>query len=132
MKKTRNPILRQMEAEVHSDPKAQEHHAGKLIGGRRRGGSGANAFAKGDAISESFLLEAKQTTKGSYSLNTDTLTKISREAIGENRTQLMHIHFQGPVDPIMPRSWVVIAEKDFKRLLERAGSNMDDTIEHGG
>jgi hypothetical protein len=75
----------------------QERRIAEDIGGRVQPGSGAPAFYKSDAVAGLDLrVEAKTTSKASYSLTTSVLDKIRNEALsGGQEDWAMQIEFQG-------------------------------------
>ena len=62
--------------------KAQEKKVAKAVGGKRTPNSGATKWAKGDILSENFLIECKTKTKDSSSitLKEDWFLKNAEEA----------------------------------------------------
>lgn len=75
----------------------QERRIADDIGGRVQPGSGAPAFYKSDAVAGLDLrVEAKTTSKQSYSLTTSVIDKIRAEALsGGQEDWAMQIEFQG-------------------------------------
>lgn len=75
----------------------QERRIAEDIGGRVQPGSGAPAFYKSDAVAGLDLrVEAKTTSKESYTLTTAVIDKIRNEALsGGQEDWAMQIEFQG-------------------------------------
>lgn len=65
----------------------QEKKIAKAVGGKQQSNSGATQFAKGDIISDDFLIEAKTTTseKKSFSIKREWLEKNKEEAFAMNK-----------------------------------------------
>jgi hypothetical protein len=94
-----------------------EQKAAAVIGGKRHSGSGAKMGLKSDCSSDRYQLEAKQTQDHSITLSMAWLEKITKEAMGKSKCPMMHIRFLNPVLGV-DRDWVVIPDKEFKRLLD--------------
>lgn len=76
--------------------KKQESRIASDIGGKTLPGSGASDFYKGDVRKKGELLvEAKTTSKESYSLRLDTIDKVRAEAAQNGEDWAMQIEFQG-------------------------------------
>lgn len=95
----------------------------KRLGGQTQPGSGALAGAKGDVKVESsshqFLMENKSSSGDSFSLKSEWLYKINREAVAQARVPALSFQFtdsQGKSDPT--DRWVCIPEWLFQELLE--------------
>lgn len=75
----------------------QERSIAEDIGGRLQPGSGAPEFYKGDVRKAGDLrVEAKTTSKGSYSLKSSELEKIRNEALsGGDEDWAMQVEFHG-------------------------------------
>jgi hypothetical protein len=71
----------------------QEKRAAKDYKGKTTPGSGNQWHSKGDVRSADYLIECKTTSKASYSLRADTMSKIMDEALLENRTPIMEVEF---------------------------------------
>lgn len=102
--------------------KRQEKRAGKLVGGRRRSGSGSNPLAKGDFVSRDVLGECKQTGKKSFSVTRVMLAKLEREAIAEGKAPVLHLEFLGPSPAAakdLTLSWAMVPEWYFSELMQR-------------
>ena len=94
-----------------------EQKAARTINGRRHPGSGAKTGLKSDCSSDRYQLEAKQTKDHSITLSMAWLEKITKEAMGKSKCPMMHIRFLNPVLGV-DNDWVVIPDKEFKRLLD--------------
>lgn len=68
----------------HRRSRLQEARAAKDYNGKRTPGSGNQWFKKGDVISQDYLVECKTTTKASYSLKAEDLSKHWRQTLAEN------------------------------------------------
>jgi hypothetical protein len=77
--------------------KRQEASIAKDLGGRVTPASGAikNPRLKSDVTSKHFRVEAKLTSKGSYSLSLPILDKIEREALINNQIPVLATDIQG-------------------------------------
>jgi hypothetical protein len=111
--------------------RTQEDKAARLVassgGARRRPGSGASEFGKGDAVSFRELGECKQTKNKSISIKQAWLAKIEHEAREEGKTPFLHIEFMFPLRAAagLPtrdatRAWVMVPEWAFAELVEAA------------
>lgn len=99
---------------------AQESHVASAIGGDTVPGSGCGQKFKSDAFSERYQVEAKQTQNMSLSLTVEWLRKISREALRYGRVPMMHIRFLNGYRDLPDKDWVVIPEREFKRIYDLA------------
>ena len=84
----------------------------KTINGLPTAASGAFWSRKGDVRSEDYLVEAKTTQKGSFTLRKDVWEKIRKEALLDGRMPVMAVQIQD-------RNLVVIDEEDFLALTDR-------------
>jgi hypothetical protein len=85
---------------------AQEKRIAKDVGGRRVAGSGSMPGNKGDVKADGWLVEAKQTVKGRFSLTLQLWRKIECEAYKTGKTPAMVIEMAG-------RSLVVLGYNDW-------------------
>lgn len=94
----------------------QETRVAADLGGRRQPGSGSQWHSKGDVSTPTYLVECKQTDKGSYGLKLDTLRKIEREAAAAGKEPLFQVEFHGTgrID-----QYVVISYGTFLSLTEK-------------
>ena len=90
---------------------AQEKKIAKDVGGRRVAGSGSMPGNKGDVREANWLIEAKQTVKGRFSLTLQLWRKIECEAFRTGKTPAMVIEMAG-------RSLVVISYQDWLAMRE--------------
>jgi hypothetical protein len=97
----------------------QETAAAADYGGRKKGGSGASPYSKGDvAIKHAdLLMECKTTDHASYRLEFSTLAKITKEALGEGKDPAIEIEIMGGQDPVCERRWVAVPSSVFKKLI---------------
>lgn len=81
----------------------------------RRKGSGSKWYAKGDAISSMFLVEAKDkaTPSETRTISKKTFNKLKEEAIYENRIPLYVVGFGDGKD------FYIMEERDFADIIER-------------
>ena len=74
---------------------AQEKAVARDIGGRRVSGSGSQQFNKGDVQADKWLIEAKQTVTGRFTLSLALWNKIRSEAIRKSKEPAMVIEMEG-------------------------------------
>ncbi len=91
----------------------QEKRLAKTVGGSQPAASGAFWTRKGDVRNEDLLIEAKQTSKKSFSIKGEVWDKIEREALLDGRVPVLAIELQG-------RNLVVLDEQDFLAYRRRA------------
>lgn len=72
----------------------KEKDDAKLVGGKRVKGSGNRWYNPGDVRSPKYLIEAKQTEKGSYSLSKKKMDKLYEEALFTFKIPLFSIRIQ--------------------------------------
>lgn len=84
----------------------QESRLANLLGGERNAGSGNGWSRKGDVRSPKFLVEAKITSKKSFSIKVDVLRQLEHNAAIENRTPVLAIEMGG-------HRYVLVREDDF-------------------
>lgn len=93
----------------------QEDRVAKAMNGRRQSNSGATPFAKGDVLTENWLLECKTKTK-----ETKTVT-IRKEDLDKNKREasLMRKAYNGlAFDFGDGVDYYIISEADMQRLVE--------------
>jgi hypothetical protein len=73
----------------------QEKAIAKDIGGRRVAGSGSQQWNKGDVKHKTWLVEAKQTVTGRFTISNGLWRKIEREAIRSGREPVIIIEMAG-------------------------------------
>jgi hypothetical protein len=96
--------------------KAQENRTAKRYGGSRNAMSGAGWMRKGDVRTDRFMFENKLRMRDSkspksYTLKSDDLVKLSREAAMDGRIPVMQLDLDG-------RQYVILREDDFHELIE--------------
>jgi hypothetical protein len=74
---------------------AAEKRVAKLTGSRRTPASGAKWHAKADLKNATHLTEVKATATKSYTLKLQTLLKIEREALAQDRVPSLVVEFTG-------------------------------------
>lgn len=94
--------------------KQQEKKIAKAVGGKRQANSGATVFAKGDVITDQFLIEAKTKTKDckSFTVKEDWLLKNEEEAFAMNRDSALCFDF----GPSANKRYYIISERQFQLL----------------
>lgn len=103
--------------ETNRDRSARhEKRTAKELGGITIAGSGAFLGKKGDIAAGDFLIEKKQTNKGSISITRDHLSKITREAHAVSRKPAMNYEFETIVAGT-ENNWVLIPLSVFKELM---------------
>lgn len=98
--------------------KKHEKEFAKSFGGKRQKLSGASLEHKGDAKSDIFLGEAKQTANKSISLKQNWLEKIDKEAMEADRMALMSIKFLN-MPAKAPSEWILMPKYVFEMLMEK-------------
>ena len=95
--------------------KKQENTVANAVGGKRTPNSGATVFAKGDVVTDNWLLEAKTKTKDSDSINIkkEWFTKNKEESIFMNKEYCGIVFNFGPNQP----NYYIIDELTFQELL---------------
>jgi len=97
-------------AEEHKRSRKQEDHLAEAYRGRRNVMSGAGWSAKADVRTHDFLIEAKTTRAGSFSLKLKDLMELRRQAIADDRVPLFIVDISG-------RSYVVLEDDDFREMV---------------
>ena len=100
--------------------KKQEDQIANALGGSRQKNSGATMFAKGDVLTEKFLLEAKTKTKASDSIkiNKEWFEKNTRETLLVGKPYSAIVFNFGPGE----ENHYIISEELFEELLEYLSS----------
>lgn len=95
----------------------QEKYIAELLGGKQQANSGATGFAKGDVITDNWLIECKTTTKpkSSFSIKKEWIDKNYIERV-EMLKSYSAIAFQYEPDGT---NYFVVDEATFKKLIER-------------
>jgi hypothetical protein len=87
------------QAKANLKSRRQESRLAKLPGGRAQVNSGRTWFSKRDVRLGGFLVEARTTAKGSYTISRDEFLHVQRDALGTPPGQLpaMQVDFEGEV-----------------------------------
>jgi hypothetical protein len=101
-----------VKSEGQKQSQKHEKRIAKRIGGSRTAASGAYWQRKGDVRSDDLLIEHKYTGKKSFSVKSDVLKKIMREAILDGRIPVLGIHLDG-------EDYVILTEHDFIEMREK-------------
>ena len=101
-----------MKSEGQKQSLKHEKRLAKAIGGSRNAASGAFWSRKGDVRSDDLLIEYKWTGKKSFSLKSDVLKKIVREAILDGRVPVLGVHLDG-------ENYVILLEDDYLEMRDR-------------
>lgn len=98
---------------MRTESQRQERDLAHVYAGNAQPGSGAFWSRKGDVRTDDLLIEAKTTSKASYSLKAEIWEKIRREALLDGRTPVLALRMGG-------RDLVVLDQEDFLELLSAA------------
>ena len=101
-----------MRSEGQKKSRKHEIRLAKRIGGKRNAASGAYWSRKGDVRSDDLLVEHKYTGKKQFTVRSEVLKKIMREAILDGRTPVLGIHLDG-------EDYVILSENDFIEMREK-------------
>ena len=101
-----------MKSEGQKQSKIHEKRIAKKIGGSVTAASGAFWSRKGDARSDDLLVEHKWTGKKTFTIKSDVLKKITREAILDGRVPVLGIHLDG-------ENYVILLEDDYLELRDK-------------
>ena len=101
-----------MKTEGQKQSQKHEKRIAKKVGGSVNAASGAFWSRKGDVRSVDRLIEHKFTGKKSFSVKSDVLKKIVREAILDGRMPVLGIHLDG-------ENYVILLEDDFLEMREK-------------
>jgi len=101
-----------MRSEGQKQSKKHEDRLAKELGGQRVVASGAFWSRKGDVRMPDVLLEHKWTGKKSFTLKSEVLEKIVKEAILESRMPILGISLNN-------ENYVVLTENDYLELRQR-------------
>lgn len=101
-----------MKTEGQKQSQKHEKRLAKKVGGSVNAASGAFWSRKGDVRSVDLLIEHKFTGKKSFSVKSDVLKKIVREAILDGRMPVLGIHLDG-------ENYVILLEDDFLEMREK-------------
>ena len=106
--------------EIGRAGRASERRLSKTIGGRLTPASGAVDGAKGDIRFNDFLLEAKSTTRDSFSVDYRQLAKIKAESLSNDKAPGLTVSFvTGNGVPRQSGEWVLIPLSLFRELTEK-------------
>ena len=103
---------RRMKTEGQRQSQKHEKRLAKKIGGKTMAASGAFWSHKGDVRSSDLLIEHKFTGKKSFSVKSEVLKKITREAILDGRMPVLGVHLDG-------ENYVILLEDDFLEMRDR-------------
>lgn len=109
----------------------------QVLGGRTTRGSGCGAD-KGDVEvrgvggRSGYLLEAKGTKHASLSVKQVWLRKITREALAKGLMPALQMEIRGDRTADTPALWVAVPLAEFHRLLEAAGSSVEENDDCDG
>lgn len=98
-----------MKSEGQKNSLKHEKRLEKKLGGSRTAASGAFWSRKGDVRTQDLLIEHKWTGKKQFTVKSDVLKKIMREAILEGRTPVLGFHLDG-------ENYVILGEEDFLEI----------------
>ena len=83
----------------------------KDFGGSRNKGSGNYWANPSDISSKFFLIESKQTDKGSYSISLKTWNKLYSESLFKYKLPLLSLHIQD-------KELVILSKQDLLKILK--------------
>jgi len=101
-----------MRSEGQKQSKKHEDRLAKAIDGQRSFASGAFWSRKGDVRSKRVLLEHKWTGKKSFTLKSEVLEKIVKEAILDSRMPILGISLNN-------NNYVILTEDDYLEMKEK-------------
>lgn len=104
-----------MRTEGQKQSRKHEDRIAKLVDGQRTAASGAFWQRKGDIRNEDLLIEHKWTGKKSFTLSSDVLEKIVKEAILDYRVPVLGISLNS-------KNYVLLTEDDFIEMYEAANA----------
>lgn len=104
-----------MRTEGQKQSRKHEDRIAKLVDGQRTAASGAFWQRKGDIRNEDLLIEHKWTGKKSFTLSSDVLEKIVKEAILDYRVPVLGISLNS-------KNYVLMTEDDFIEMYEAANA----------
>lgn len=107
-------------AQSKSPSESQREHeveAARVVGGKRQPNSGRinGIGGKGDAKSDRFLVDAKQTDKASIRIPVEWIDKLCKDAWGLGKQPLFHLRWNN-MPSQFPSDWVLLPAKEFERL----------------
>ena len=101
-----------MKSEGQKQSLKHEKRLAKIVSGKRSAASGAFWSRKGDVRSDDLLIEHKWTGKKSFTIKSDVLKKITREAILDGRVPVLGIHLD-------VENYVILLEDDYLELRDK-------------
>ena len=106
--------------EIGRAGRSSESRLSKTLGGRLTPASGALEGAKGDIKLEDFILEAKSTTRDSFSVSYSQLAKIKAESLSSDKAPGLTVSFvTGNGAPRHSGEWVLIPLATFRELTSK-------------
>ena len=100
-----------MRSEGQKQSRKHEDRLAKRLGGSRTAASGAFWNRKGDVRADGLLIEHKWTGAKSFSIKSEVLEKIVKEAIMDGRTPVLGFSLNS-------KNYVVLEENDFIEIWE--------------
>lgn len=94
---------------IHKRSRLQENKAAKDYKGFRTPASGATWHSKGDVKTDDYLIECKSTINKSFSLKIDSLYKLKKQALIENKLPIFEVEFSDA-------TYVILDKEDFLML----------------
>jgi hypothetical protein len=98
-----------MKTEGQKQSKKHEKRLAKIVGGSTVAASGAFWSRKGDVRSKDLLIEHKWTGKKSFSIKSDVLEKIVKEAILDGRLPVLGFSLNN-------ENYIILQEDDFLEI----------------
>lgn len=111
-------------SKVKNSQKQEERLAGKLGGHRNRGSGNVrgtpweNPDRRGDVILKDFCIEAKMTSKKTYTINQGVVGKAYAEAMQEGKDWALAITIEGFDNPNVPNKFVMVDEDTFASMYQ--------------
>ena len=103
---------------THSTQKKQEKRVASSIGGKRKVASGSRYWAKGDAVSDELLVDAKQTEKKSISITTKMIEKVNDEAIANDKVPAISVEFLN-IGRLAEKDWILVPMWHYEEVIDR-------------
>lgn len=98
-----------MKSEGLKQSQAHEKRLAKAMGGKRTPASGAFWSMKADVRTSDELIEHKWTGKKQFTIKSDVLIKIVREAILDGRMPVFGFHLGG-------KNYIILREEDYLEM----------------
>ena len=105
-----------MRKSTHQTQKSQEKRIASRLKGSRQPMSGSKYWAKGDAVSEHLLIDAKQTEKKSISVKLSQLDKANEEAMADDKIPALSIEFLN-CGKLSEKDWLIIPLWHYKEMM---------------